>query len=46
MKQRIFLGVLAALLALMLTVPAALVEGTSPVEAEGLVELSEQEATA
>ena len=46
MKQRILITVLVALLALMLTVPAALVEGTSPVEAEGLVELSEQEATA
>ena len=46
MKQRILIIVLAALLALMLIVPAALADGASPVEAEGLVELSEQEATA
>ena len=46
MKQRILIIVLAALLALMLTVPAALAYGASSVEAEGLVELSEQEATA
>lgn len=46
MKQRILITVLVALLALMLTVPAALAYGASPVEAEGLVELSEQEATA
>lgn len=46
MKQRIFLIVLAALLALMLAVPAAMMEGASPVAAAGLVELGEEEAAA
>lgn len=46
MKQRIFLIALAALLALILVVPVGLMESTSPVEAEGLVELSKEEATA
>lgn len=46
MRIRILFVVLAALLALMLVVPAALVEVTSPVEAEGLVELGDEEAAA
>ncbi len=46
MKQRIFLIALAALLALILVVPAGLMESTSPVEAEGLVELGDEDAAA
>ena len=42
MKQRIFLIAMAALLSLMLIVPAALADGTSPVEAEGLVGLGDE----
>lgn len=46
MKQRIFIIALAALLALMLIVPAALVDGASPVGAERLVELGVEDAAA
>ena len=46
MKQRIFLIAMAALLSLMLIVPAALADGTSPVEAEGLVGLGDEDAAA
>ena len=46
MKQRIFLIAMAALLSLMLIVPAALADGALSVEAEGLVELGDEDAAA